>query len=258
MIDYPISENKVLRGTHGKKRILLTNDQRRRLAVKGKVLGRKLLGEIETVFTPDTIFRWHRQLIAQKWDHTVRRKTQIGRPRVRQEIVNLVLQMAKENPNWGYDRIQGRKLPHLGQNCRQYPQGPMAPDRQRTGSWKTFLKAHWDVLAAIDFTTVEVWIKGGLVTFYLLFVMELKTRRVHLAGITTSPHEQWMKQIAKNLYDFDGFLLGKKYLLHDRDDKFCPVFRQILKDEGVASLPFRLSIDVKPCQAVKAGDNCAG
>lgn len=65
-----------------------------------------------------------------------------------------------------------------------------APDRKRTGSWRTFLKAHWDVLAAVDFTTVEVWTKGGLVTFYLLFVMELRTRKVHSAGITTSPHER--------------------------------------------------------------------
>ena len=112
-----------------------------------------------------------------------------------------------------------------------------APDRQRTGSWKTFLKAHWDVLAAVDFTTVEVWTKGGLSTFYLLFVMELKTRKVHLAGITPSPHEQWMKQIAKNLTDFDGFLLGKEYLLLDRDGKFCAAFKQILRDEGMAPLP---------------------
>ena len=70
-------------------------------------MGRKLLGEIETVFTPDTILRWHRQLIARKWDYTARRDKQLGRPRVRQDIVDLVLRMAKENPSWGYDRIQG-------------------------------------------------------------------------------------------------------------------------------------------------------
>ena len=107
VIDYLITENKVLRQTHGKKRILLTDDQRRRLAVKGKVLGRNLLGEIETLFAPDTILRWHRQLVAQKWDYTDRREQKLGRPRVRQEIVGLVLRMAKGNPKWGYDRIQG-------------------------------------------------------------------------------------------------------------------------------------------------------
>ncbi len=95
------------------------------------------------------------------------------------------------------------------------------PDRQRQTTWKTFLKSHWDVLASIDFTTIEVWTKGGLVTFYLLFVMEVATRRVHFAGCTPSPHELWMKQMARNLTDlFDGFLLGKRYLIMDRDDKF--------------------------------------
>ncbi len=112
-----------------------------------------------------------------------------------------------------------------------------APDRQRTGTWSTFLKAHWDVLAAIDFTTIEVWTKGGLVTYYLLFVMELKTRRVHFAGCTTSSNEAWMKQIARNLTDpFDGFLLGKRIVLMDRDGKFCPAFRRTLKDEGADPL----------------------
>ena len=81
------------------------------------------------------------------------------------------------------------------------------------------------MLAAVDFTTVEVWTKGGLLTFYLLFVMELKTRRVYLAGITTSPDGFWMKQVAKNLTDFGGLLLGKEYLLMDRDGKFCSAFQ---------------------------------
>ncbi len=243
VIEYLITENRILRETHGKKRILLTDDQRRRLAVKGKILGRKLLTEVGTVFTPDTILRWHRQLVAQKWDYTARREQRPGRPRVRQEIVDLVLHMAKENPSWGYDRIQGA-LANVGYHISDSTVGNIlkshgiepAPDRKRTGSWKIFLKAHWDVLAAMDFTTVEVWTKGGLVTFYLLFVMELKTRRVHLAGITTSPHEGWMKQIAKNLTGFDGFLTGKQYLLLDRDTKFSVAFQRIFKDEGVEPL----------------------
>jgi len=71
-----------------------------------------------------------------------------------------------------------------------------APERKRHTTWKTFIKAHWDVLAAVDVTTVEVWGKKGLVTVYLLFVMELATRRVHFAGCTTTPDEIWMKQIA--------------------------------------------------------------
>jgi putative transposase len=96
VIEYLRTENQVLKETFGKKRILLSDDQRRRLAVKGKALGRKLLGEIGTLFTPDTILRWHRMLVAQKWDCSHRRKS-VGRPRVRKEIVDLVLRFAREN-----------------------------------------------------------------------------------------------------------------------------------------------------------------
>lgn len=98
------------------------------------------------------------------------------------------------------------------------------------------------MLAAIDFTTIEVWIRGGLVTFYLLFVIELKSRRVCFAGCTPSPNEAWMIQIARNLKDpFDGFLLEQRYMLMDRDTKFCHSFRSLLKDEGIESvlLPHR-------------------
>jgi putative transposase len=92
-------------------------------------------------------------------------------------------------------------------------------------------------LAAIDFTTVEVWTKGGLVTFYLLFVMEIATRRVHFAGCTTNPDGIWMKQMTRNLIDCeDGFLIGKRYLLMDRDTKFTEAFRSTLKNEGVKSV----------------------
>jgi putative transposase len=95
-----------LREKCGLKRILLTNNERRRLAVKGKALGRRMLKEIGTLFTPDTILRWHRELIARKWDYSAQRKT-IGQRPLRQEIVDLILRFAKENPTWGYDRIQG-------------------------------------------------------------------------------------------------------------------------------------------------------
>ena len=91
------------------------------------------------------------------------------------------------------------------------------------------------MLAAIDFTSVEVWTKHGLVTFYLLFVMELKTRRVHFAGCTTSPDEGWVKQTARELTNNeDGFLNGKEYLIMDRDTKFCESFRAFLSNEGVS------------------------
>jgi transposase InsO family protein len=245
VIQYLLTENQVLKEKLGKKRILLNDDQRRLLAVKGKILGRRALRELTTIVTPDTILRWHRQLVAQKWDHSQKRKS-LGRPRIRQVIVDLILRFAKENPTWGYDRIQGG-LANVGYHISDTTVGNIlkahgiepAPDRQRQTTWATFLKAHWDVLAAIDFTTIEVWTKGGLVTFYLLFVMELKTRRVHFAGYTTSPNEAWMKQIARNLTDAeDGFLNGKRFLIMDRDSKFCESFRDILENDDVS--PVRL------------------
>jgi transposase InsO family protein len=114
-----------------------------------------------------------------------------------------------------------------------------APDRKRLTTWRTFLLAHWQVLAAVDFTTVEVWTANGLVTFYRLFVMERATRRVCFAGSTTSPDEAWMKQSARNLTDAeDGFLHGQRYILMDRDAKFSAAYRGVLAEAGVA--PVRL------------------
>ena len=98
MIEYLRTENAVLREKFGKKRILLTDDQRRRLAVKGKLLGRKQLEQVGTLFTPDTILRWHRQLVANKWDYSNRKENKHGRPRIRQVIVDLTVKFAKENP----------------------------------------------------------------------------------------------------------------------------------------------------------------
>ena len=144
----------------------------------------------------------------------------------------------------GYDRIQGA-LANVGYHISDTTVGNIlkahgmetAPKRQQTGSWNTFLKSHWDVLAAIDFTTIEVWTKSGLVTFYLLFVMELKTRRVHFAGCTTSSNELWMMQIARNMMDCeDGFLNSQRYLIMDRDSKFCASFRAFLKNEDTQPL----------------------
>jgi putative transposase len=106
-------------------------------------------------------------------------------------------------------------------------------------TWETFIQAHWDVLAAIDFTTIEVWTKSGLATFYLLFVMELSTRRVQFAGCTTNPEEDWMMQVGRNLTDSEeGFLRHKRFILMDRDKKYAESFRTILKESGIE--PVRL------------------
>jgi putative transposase len=106
VIEYLVAENRMLRKKRGKKRVLLTGEQRRRLAVKGKLLGRKMLEEFASIATPETILRWHRELIARHWDYSNRRK-KTGRPAVPKETADLVLKLAKENPRWGYNRNQG-------------------------------------------------------------------------------------------------------------------------------------------------------
>jgi len=210
---------------------LLNDDQRRRLAVKGKVLGRKALHEIATIVTPDTILRWHRQLVAKKWDYSNRRQTTAGRPRLREKIVLLIVRMAKENGGWGYDRIQGA-LKNVGYHISDSTIGNVlkdhgiepAPDREKQTTWKEFLKAHWDVMGATDFTTVEVWKPWGLETYYILVVMKLSTRRIEIVGITTNPDATWVQQMGRTMIDcYDGFLLGTRYLILDRDTKFAPL-----------------------------------
>jgi hypothetical protein len=241
LLEFQDDQIQILLRLLGKRRLLLTDDERRRLAAKGTVLGRKALQQITTIVTPDTILRWHHRLIAQKWDYSERRQKKPGRPPTSEEITQLVLQMARENPSWGYDRIQGAlaNLEHqisdqrVGNILKAHGIEP-APQRKRQTTWKTFIQSHWEVLGAIDFTTIEVWTKGGLVTFYLLFVMEIATRRVHFAGCTPNPDGPWMQQIARNLTDAEGgFLQGKRYVLMDRNGKFSPAFQEILKSEGI-------------------------
>jgi len=138
--------------------------------------------------------------VAAKWDYSGRRK-KVGRPSPSAEVVELVLRMARENPTWGYDRIQGA-LANLGHEITNTWVGSIlkahgvepAPDRKRQSTWKSSLQAHWNVLASVDFTTIEIWTKSGLVTVYLFFVMELATRRVYFAGSTANPDELWMLQ----------------------------------------------------------------
>ena len=244
-VEYLQVENEVLREKLGKKRILLSDEQRRRLAVKGKVLGRSALRSLATIVTPDTILRWHRELVAKKWDYSHLR-CKIGRPGTTQEVVDLVLRMAKENPTWGYDRIQGAlknlgiKLSDttIGNILREHGIEP-APKRGRTTTWKAFLKAHWEVLGAVDFTTIEVWTLWGLTTFYILVAMRVSTRQVDIVGVTTSPDAAWVQQAARNLIDYeDGFLRDTRYLIVDRDTQFLPL-RGVLKgsDTKVVLLP---------------------
>jgi len=236
------TENRVLREQLGGKRLRLTDDQRRRLAANGKALGRKVLAEVATIVTPDTILAWYRKLIARKW--TQPKSPKHGRPGIAIEIRELIICMARQNPGWGYTRLMGA-LANLGHDvgrgtiARVLKENGIepAPERGRKTAWRTFLKAHWGTIAAADFFTVEAWTRGGLVTHYVLFVIDLATRRVHLAGVTANPDRAWMNQIARNLTDaFEGFLRDKRYLIMDRDDKFSEAFRFILQAGGVKAI----------------------
>ena len=212
----------------------------------GKQLGRKLLGEWASIVTPDTILRWHRQLIAAKHDFSDQRGP--GRPPVINLLRRLVVRMALENPFWGYDRIEGeiKKLGHrlsptTVRNILKANGIEPSPERRKRTRWREFLRLNWSCLAAADFFTVEVWSCRGLVTYYVLFVMDLATRRVHVAGITRNPSEPWMMQIAKNLTDpFDGFLRDKRLLIIDRDAKYSAAFRNLLRTSDVQ--PVRLPV----------------
>jgi putative transposase len=186
--------------------------------------------------TPATILRRHRHLIARKWT-TVRR--QVGRPSVLQEIRRLTVRMARENPTWGYRRIQGA-LANLGHRAARSTIATMlraegiGPVPERPTSWRTFLAAHWSTIAAADFFTTEVWTVRGLVTYYTLFVIDLGSRRVQIVGSTLHPDEAFVLQVARAATDADdGCLRASRFLICDRDTKWSLAVRQTLAAAGI-------------------------
>ena len=170
---YLLEENRVLRRQLRGRRLQLTDDDRRRLAAHAYQLGRTRLREIAAVVTPDTLLRWHRQLIARKWTHARRCPSRGG---VLTEIRRLTVRMAEENPTWGYTQIQGA-LKNVGHRvgrstiARILRAAGVLPQPERPTSWRTFLRAHWGVIAGADFFTTEVWTWRGLVTYYTVFVI---------------------------------------------------------------------------------------
>jgi putative transposase len=241
--EYLVTENRLLR-KQIPGRVRLSDGERKTLAEIGKQLGKQALQEVATIVTPDTILAWHRKLVAQKFDGSQQRKT-LGRPKISEELEELVVRMAQENRGWGYDRIAGA-LAHLGYSMSDQTVGdilkrhglPPAPERKKTTTWNEFIRAHMDVLVATDFFTAEVWTLGGLVTYYVLFFLRLSTREVHVAGVTPHPNAAWMVQVARQVTMEEwGCLSPGQYLLHDRDEKYCPAFQQIIDDAGVQRVP---------------------
>ncbi len=239
-IEYLLEENRVLRNQI-QKRILLTDHERRTLAEKAIALG-KLMADTVTIVSPQTILKWRRRLVAQKFDGSRFRK-RLGRPPIEAQLEELVVRLARENPAWGYDRIAGavHNLGHrisdqtVGNILQRYGVGA-SPERRRNTTWARFIRQHQDVLWATDFFTTEIWTRWGLTTYYVLFFIHVQSRRIVLGGIRQNPNEEWMKQTARNVTSSDGPLVGARYLIHDRDAKYTQAFDQILQAAGTAAV----------------------
>jgi putative transposase len=186
------------------------------------------------MITPQTLLRWHRQLVRRKWTY---RTVRIGRPPIDPELRETVLRLARENPRWGYVRIQGelRKVgirigaTTIRRLLRAHRLGP-AP-RRHGPTWSEFLRAQAEGIIASDFLTVETI---RLKTLYILFFIELHTRRVHVAGITANPDSAWVSQQARNLaFSFEDRSSRVRFLLRDRDAKYSGPFDEVLRTEGI-------------------------
>jgi transposase InsO family protein len=182
--------------------------------------------------TPQTLLRWHRELVRRKWTQPQRAA---GRPPIDRRLRELVPRFARENPRWGYPRIAGELL-KLG--LRVSPStikrillgNGLGPAPRRSGpSWRQFLRQQAASTLACDFFTVETL---SLRRFYVLFFIELASRRVHLAGCTTNPTGAWVTQQARNL-SFTGLFERMRFLIHDRDSKFTASFDEIFRSEGI-------------------------
>src|SRR5712664_2699165 len=241
--EYLAAENRIMKAQLNG-RLKLSDAERGALGGIGHRLGRKVLADVASVARPDTILGWYRKLIARKFDGSKARRGP-GRPRIKREVERLIIRMASENRDWGYDRIAGA-LANLGHEISDQTVGnvlrrhglPPAPARKHTTTWAAFIRVHLAVLARTGFFTAEVLTLRGLVTHYVLFFIPLESRKVEIAGITIHPNEQWMQQMARNV-TMEGCrtLRDCRYLLHDRDTKYTISFRAIIESGRVKTLP---------------------
>src|SRR5436309_3884328 len=240
--EYLAAENRILKAQLNG-RLKLSDAERAMLGEIGHRLGCKVLSEVATVARLDTILAWYRKLIARKFDGSKARQGP-GRARIKREVEQLIVRLASENRDWGYDRIVGA-LANLGYEISDQTVGnvlqrhalPPAPERKRTTTWPAFIRSHLALLAGTDFFTTEVLTLRGLVTYYLLFFIHLESRRLAIAGITVHPDERWMQQIARNVtMEGCGALRDCRYLLHDRDSKYTQSFRAIIASGQVEPL----------------------
>jgi putative transposase len=211
----------------------LTQADRALLVAFSRVLPRRAW--VRSFFvTPATLLRWHRELVARRWTYPRRRA---GRPPTSSEVRQLVVRLARENPSWGYRRIQG-ELVGLGIKLAASTvwtilrrTGIEPSSKRQETSWPGFLRAQAASILECDFLTVDTLF---LKRFYVLFFMELATRRVHLAGITTNPAGRWVTQQARNLLmQLDDEGVRTLFLVRDRDRKFTRDVDEVFRSEGI-------------------------
>ncbi len=213
----------------------LTQADRALLAAFSRVLSRQRW-KSSVFVTPATVLRWHRELVARRWTYPHRRP---GRPPTRAEVRALVVRLARENPSWGYRRIQG-ELVGLGVKLAASTvwtilkeAGIEPAPRRLEASWAEFLRQQAASILECDFLTVDTLF---LKRFYVLFFVELATRRVHLAGITTNPDGRWVTQQARNLLmELGDEGIRPRFLVRDRDSKFTRDFDEVFRSQGIKS-----------------------
>lgn len=191
------------------------------------------------IFQPETVLRWHRELVRRKWTRKLRHKR--GRPRISQEIEDLVVRLAQENVRWGYGKIEGELL-KLGITVSQTSirnilnKNGIVPVPVRNGSigWRHLMNHYKAQILACDFFTIETfWLK----TLYVFFFIELGTRRIHLAGITSKTNSAWVAQQARQLMWRFGNNNCFRFLIRDRDSKYGGVFDRVFESEGIRVIP---------------------
>ncbi len=213
-------------------RVELDDADRVFLAAASRVLPRRRWSVF--FIRPETLLRWHRRLVARRWTYPARKP---GRPPLDPGVVELILRLARENPRWGYVRIQG-ELVGLGLGVsattvrRVLARAGLDPAGKRSGmSWREFLRSQASGILATDFLTVDT---AFLRRLYVLFFIELDTRRVHLGGVTANPTAAWVTQAARHLAMTMGDALStRRFLIRDRDAKFCAPFDEVFASAGL-------------------------